>query len=273
MGHFKTTWGARFGGVRANFCLRILIMTAGAILVALGIALSKHSCMGTAAISSMPAVFTDVSAAHGAEWMTMGAWTFLLNLLFLLAEIVLLRGEFKPIQVLQLPLFLVLSVAVDAWLWALSFVPADSYPLQAVFLALSIITLALGINLQLAPDLVMCPADAIVQVVSYVSGQPFPKCKVIIDVTLMSVAAAVSFAALGGLHQVREGTIIAALLVGRAVGLWGRVLKPTLAWLIPPSPRTFIAPLIPKDGTRARNASNRMVVEDAEAQAQGAAAH
>jgi len=89
----------------------------------------------------------------------------------------------------------------------------------------------------------------------------------------MSVAAAVSFAALGGLHQVREGTIIAALLVGRAVGLWGRVLKPTLAWLIPPSPRTFIAPLIPKDGTRARNASKRMIVEDAEAQAQGAAAH
>lgn len=221
-------------------------MTAGALLVALGIALSKHSCMGTAAISSMPAVCTDVSVAWGLDWMTMGMWTFVFNLLFLVAEIALLRREFKPVQLLQLPLFFVLSMAVDAWLWALSFIPASSYPLQAAFLALSIITLGLGITLQLAPNLVMCPADAIVQVVAYVSGRPFPTCKVAIDIALMTSAAVLSLAALGGLHQVREGTIIAALLVGRAVGLWGRVLKPVLEWVIPPAPRVFIAPLIPE---------------------------
>ena len=278
MGHIKTNWSALFAGARANFCLRVAVTVLGAVLVALGIALSKHSCTGTAAISSMPAVLTELCARLDAGWMTMGAWTFVINLAFLFLEMALLRQEFKPIQLLQLPLFLLLSVAVDVWLWALSFVPPTGYPMQLAFLALSILTLGLGISLQMAPDLVMSPADAIIQVIAYVSGRPFPTCKIAVDVTLMISAAALSLLTLGGLYQVREGTIIAALLVGRAVGMWGRTLTPVLDRLIPPAPRVFIAPLIPKDGARRCNADAQVprtagpCAEPAEAGAQGAPA-
>ena len=168
MGHIKTNWSALFAGARANFCLRVAVTVLGAVLVALGIALSKHSCTGTAAISSMPAVLTELCARLDAGWMTMGAWTFVINLAFLFLEMALLRQEFKPIQLLQLPLFLLLSVAVDVWLWALSFVPPTGYPMQLAFLALSILTLGLGISLQMAPDLVMSPADA--------RGRSSPRC-------------------------------------------------------------------------------------------------
>ncbi|MCI8468349.1 MAG: hypothetical protein HFJ75_02415 [Eggerthellaceae bacterium] len=245
MGRLKTTWIRRFSGERANLCLRVAVTLIGAVLVALGIALSKHAGMGTAAVSSLPAVVTDIAQVTGQGWVTMGMCTFALNLLCLGAEAALLGREFHPVQLLQFPVFLMLSMAVDGWLWALSFVPADSYVLQVAFLLLSIATLGLGISLQLAPNLVMSPVDAIVQVFSYKTGRPYSSCKVAMDVVLMTSAAALSLGVLGGLHEVREGTIIAALLVGRAVGLWSRALT-RLAWVIPPAPRTFIAPLIPQ---------------------------
>ena len=62
----------------------------------------------------------------------------------------------------------------------------------------------------------------------------------------MVTAVALSFAAFGALVQVREGTIISALLVGVAVAFWGRVLSP-LKRFVPPAPKCFIAPLIPED--------------------------
>ena len=60
--------------------------------------------------------------------------------------------------------------------------------------------------------------------------------------------------------------------------MWGRTLTPALDRLIPPAPRVFIAPLIPKDGTRRRGADAQAArvaspcAEPAEADAQGAPA-
>lgn len=240
----KSRWQRTFSYGVPNLALRVIVMFAGLVCIALGIAMAKMASMGTSPISSLPAVLTEASE-RGALPLTMGAWTFVFNALFFLLEVVLLRREFKPIHLLQIPLFFVLSVSVDAWLGLLGGIELQGYAQQMAFLLLSVISLGAGIRIQLEADLLMTPGDAAVQVISYVSGRPFNRCKVAWDVTLMVLAALTSLLLLGGLYQVREGTIIAALLVGPVVRLCDRAMRP-LAWLVPKGSRQIVPPLCPE---------------------------
>ena len=202
----RIAWLRFFSKPAPNLALRIVVMFFGLICIALGIAMAKHAGIGTSPISSLPAVLTEASVLYGIP-MTMGAWTFVFNMLYFLLEIALLRSRFAPIQFLQIPLFFVLSVSVDAWLAVLQWFPPAGYVQQMAFLLASIVVLGFGIRVQLASDLLMTPGDAAVQVVSYVSRRRFSSCKVAWDVTLMCLAAIASLVLLGGLFQVREGTI------------------------------------------------------------------
>lgn len=245
---FAIAWQRFFSKSAANLALRIIFMFAGLICIALGIALAKLATMGTSPISSVPAVMTEVSEAYGIP-MTMGMWTFVFNLSYFLLEFVLLRRALKPVQFLQIPLFFVLSVFVDVWLGAFGPVAPEGYVQQSIWLLASIAVLGFGIRVQLASDLLMTPGDAAVQVIAYVSKMRFSRCKVIWDVSLMILAALVSLLLLGGLYQVREGTIISALLVGPMVRFVDRVGS-HFSWVIPSATRTLIAPLCPETGAQ-----------------------
>lgn len=237
-------WDRFFSKPTPNLALRIVVMFAGLVIIGMGISLAKLAMMGTAPISSVAAVMTEISERFEVP-MTMGMWTFVFNVIYFLLEVVLLRSRFKAVQLLQIPLFLVLSVSVDVWLGIFGPFAPQVYPMQLAWLLVSILVLGFGIRVQLASDLLMSPGDAAVQVIAYVTGKRFSKCKVAWDVSLMSLSALASLAVLGGLYQVREGTVISALLVGPAVRLWDVVLG-HVAWIIPPATRRLVPPLCPQ---------------------------
>lgn len=241
---FIRAWDGFFSKSGPNLVLRIVVMFLGLICIGLGISLAKLAMMGTAPISSMPAVLTEISERFEIP-MTMGMWTFVFNLLFFLLEVILLRRKFKAIQLLQILLFVVLSVSVDVWLGIFTPFAPQSYPMQLAWLLVSIVVLGFGIRVQLGSDLLMSPGDAAVQVLAYVSKQRFSKVKVVWDVSLMALAALTSLIVLGGLFQVREGTIISSLLVGPAVRMWDAVLN-RIAWIIPPATKRLVPPLCPE---------------------------
>lgn len=241
---FAQLWQHFFSAPRTNLVLRIAIMFVGLVCIALGISIAKLATMGTSPISSVPAVMTEVSEVYGIP-MTMGMWTFVFNLCYFLLEVLLLRGKFRPVQLLQVPLFFVLSAFVDIWLGVFGPLAPQGYAAQIAWLAVSIVVLGFGIRVQLEADLLMTPGDAAVQVIAYVSGRRFSTCKVVWDVLLMSLAALVSLVTLGGLYQVREGTILSAIFVGPMVRLFDRALG-ALPWLVPASSRQLVAPLCPE---------------------------
>ncbi len=219
-------------------------MILGVLGIGLGIALAKYSSTGTSPISTFPAVCTEIAALHGFGWVTMGMLTFMFNALYFLLEIALMRREFGLVQVLQIPLFVLLSASVDVWLGVISHVPLPNYPCQLLCLLCSICCLALGVHLCLRANILMTPGDAAPVVIAYKTQLPFHRVKVIWDVTLMCGAALVSLLGLGYLAHVREGTIIAALLVGNVVKVWSNLFE-NVSWLLPAAPKDFVPPLIP----------------------------
>jgi len=89
--------------------------------------------------------------------------------------------------------------------------------LYAVKIALALagsVALAFGVSLQLASNVSILPADGIIRVIAKKSNIHFGSLKTIFDLTLVASAVILSFAVLHKLAGVREGTVIAALLVG-----------------------------------------------------------
>ena len=205
---FTDKWFATFDRRGPNLALRIVVMLAGIAFVAFGIALSRATDLGISAISCIPGVI------HYATGLTLGTITFVFNVLLALMQIALLRREYKPLQLLCIPFLLYFSALIDLFVGVTMLIPMPHYLVRLLFSFLSCVSIAIGVWLQKKAALIMLPGDGAVQTISYVLKTDFGKTKIVFDLTLITTGAVMSFVMMGGLYGVREGTVLAALIVG-----------------------------------------------------------
>ena len=187
---------------------RILIFIAGLYCMGLGVALSVIAALGTSPISCFPYVVSEIAP------VSVGTVTFIMNFIFLLAQIAILKKDFKW-QILQLPALLVFSACIDMIIALFSWLPTDFYLMQIIWMILGCLILGTGIGLLLLADYVMMPADYLVRILaSVVLKKDFGKVKVSFDITLVCIAAVTSLIFLHEIVGIREGSLIAALTVG-----------------------------------------------------------
>ncbi len=209
------------------FAVRCLVMLAGIFLVGASVAMSKDMGLGVSPISSFPAALADIANQQGLN-VTMGNLSFAMNFSCFVAEVVLLRRRFPLAQVLQLAILLVLMLSIDFVTPVVNALTPVGYVPHMAVLLLSLIVLSLGVYLEVAANVLILPAEAIIWVVSRVFDKPFSKCKIAFDLSFAAAGALLSFLFLGGIDTVREGTVISALAVGPLVGMWQRLLDPVL---------------------------------------------
>lgn len=90
--------------------IRIPVFILSILINALGIDLIIVAGFGSSPISSVPIVISLYS-----NW-TFGQITFFANILFIAAQIALLRRQFHPIEALQLGISVIFSVALDLYM-------------------------------------------------------------------------------------------------------------------------------------------------------------
>ena len=201
-------WHDFFDATMPNVALRAVVMLAGIAFVAFGIALSRATDLGISAISCIPGVL------NYATGFSLGTITFVFNVLLALSQIALLRRKYKPLQLLCIPFLFYFSALIDLFVLVTMQIPMPVYPVRLLFSFLSCCSIALGVWLQKKAALIMLPGDGIVQTISAVFHTDFGKTKIAFDLSLITTGAVMSFALMGGLYGVREGTIMAALIVG-----------------------------------------------------------
>lgn len=195
---------------------------AGVLINSFGVAFITKASLGTSPISSVPYVLSFQFP------LTLGQFTFLLNSLFLLLQIALLRRKFPPLQLLQLAATAVFSGFLDVSMALLSWLQPAGLAEKLVSLLAGCAVLALGIAIEVAPDILVVPGEGIVRAIALVSGKKFGSVKVAFDVALVLIAVALSLLFFHRLRGMGAGTVISALLVGRLVNLYNRRL-PLLA--------------------------------------------
>ena len=209
-------------------CKRYLLLIAGVFFVGLGVAIARRSNLGISPVSSVANVLSlkfDV--------FSMGTWLMLWNCLIILAEMAILSLNFKPIQLLQFPISLLLGVFTDVGVWMVSVIPADGYILRLLLVLISVTVLALGITLMLISNTVMNVGEAFVDVVSKALHKNFGNIKVVFDISCVTLSVLLSLL-LFDLTVVgtREGTFIAAFGTGFVVKWMTKRLKaPIESWI------------------------------------------
>lgn len=176
--------------------------------MALGVALSIKAELGTSPISSVPYVSGLISG------LSVGTTTIIVNSLFVLAQILMLRSQYDWYQLLQIPVAIVFGLMIDMFSLLMGDIVLSSYIQQWLFCAAGIIFVALGVSMEVTAELITTAGEGLVLAICQVTSFKFGNVKAAVDVTLVILAAAASLLVLGELAGVREGTAAAAVLVG-----------------------------------------------------------
>ncbi len=167
-----------------NLLLRYAVATAGLVFVALGVALSIISNLGTAPLSC-PAYVLNL------RWsgISVGTFTLLVNLSYMLVQIAVLRREFEARHLMQIVASALFGYLIDACLWAFSWLHPATFAARLGVNLLSALVTAFGVSIEVAANAWMLSAEMTVYAVSKVFSKPFSPVKVAMD-SLMVVLSA-----------------------------------------------------------------------------------
>lgn len=203
------------------------IFASGVVVSALGISLITKAGLGTSPITSLSYVLSYIFP------FSLGVFVMAVNCCMFLIQMLLQGKDFQRLQFLQIPATLLFSVFIDIWLFLFSGWELSSYLEQMAVLFLGCGFLGLGIALEVIPNVLILPAEGVVRTIAGLKGWHFGHVKVAFDLGMVVSAMIVSLLVKGEIWGVREGTMIAAFIVGHISGFFIRQISRLLSQFVP----------------------------------------
>lgn len=210
-----------------NKLKRYLLFLVGLFVNALGVSLVTKANLGTSPISSIPYVLSLNFP------FTLGNFTIFFSIFLIVLQILILRKNFKLENILQIPVSVAFGYFIDLTMYLFFWVDPQNYLIKIVALLIGCAVLGFGVYLEVVADVVMLPGESFVRAIVQTWNTNFGTTKIIFDTSMAVIAAVLSFVFAGKLNGVREGTIIAALLVGFIARLLGKKLEFIKPFLFP----------------------------------------
>ena len=135
---------------------RCVILCIGLAVMALGVAFSIRGALGTSPISSVPYVTSTLSG------LSVGTTTIIMNVIFVLIQIVILRKKFEWFQLLQIPASFLFGAMIDAWGLVLQNITYSNYLQQWILCILGFVLVALGVSIEVMAKLITNAGEGVV---------------------------------------------------------------------------------------------------------------
>ena len=198
---------------------RYIIFLIGLFINSLGVSLITKANLGTSPISSIPYVLSLNFP------FTLGNFTIFFSILLIVLQMLILRKNFKAEHLLQIPVSILFGYFIDFTMILLGFVHPQSYVVKVIDLLIGCLILGFGVYIEVLADVVMLPGESFVRAVVQTWNREFGSTKVVFDVSMAVIAIIMSLVLSHTVNGVREGTIIAALLVGAIARQFGKRLE------------------------------------------------
>ena len=215
------------GAKAFSFVKRQLLLLISLFFLAFGVALCVRSDLGSSVISSAPyAFFLAGNRGLVPDW-TLGMYTNLLNILLVMGQILVLRRQYRPWQLLQLLIGVVFGALIDASMALTSFLETvGRLEIRLLIMLVGSTLMALGVSMEMRCASITMPGEGLPAALAKVTGKPFADMKILTDVLLVTVAIASSFLFFGEWmwNVVGIGTLFAMLYIGMAVKIISRHL-------------------------------------------------
>lgn len=197
---------------------RYWIFLVGLFVNSLGVSLITEANLGTSPISSIPYVLSLNFP------FTLGNFTIFFSIFLIMLQLIILRKNFKLEHILQIPVSIIFGYFIDLTMLLFSWINPEVYIMKIVYLLIGCLILGIGVYMEVLADVVMLPRESFVRAIAITWKTNFGTTKICFDVSMAVIAVVLSFVFAGRLEGVREGSVIAALLVGFIARLIGKRL-------------------------------------------------
>lgn len=197
---------------------RYVVFILGLFINSLGVSFITKANLGTSPISSIPYVLSLQFP------MTIGQFTIIFSLLLIALQIIILRKDFKLLDLLQIPVSVAFGYFIDLTMLMLDWLNPESYMFQIIYLLIGCVILGFGVYLEMLANVIMLPGESFVRSVVKRWQRNFGNTKVCFDASMTICAGLLSVLFFFQLQGVREGTIIAAILVGFIAKFFDKIL-------------------------------------------------
>lgn len=197
---------------------RYIFLLVGLFVNGLGVSFITKAGLGTSPITSIPYTLSLGFTP------TVGMFTLVFNIFLIILQVILLRRNFQLQNLLQLPIIALFSFFIDLTMSLLGFMQPETYAMKVVSLIVGCLILGFGVFMEMVANVAMLPGEATVRAVSDVFSTDFGKTKIAFDSSMTVIAAILSFIMFKHLDGVREGTIVAAILVGFVARLFKKYI-------------------------------------------------
>lgn len=206
------------------FCWQHAWLLISLYIMTLGVALSVRSCLGSSVISSIPMAFSIAGQEGLAYPLTIGGYTNIMNFVLVALQILVLRRQFEPVQLLQLVIGFLFGAMIDINMALTAYFDYSALPMQIAAQLIGCTVMAIGIAMEVRCGSVTMPGEGIQVALARVTGMPFAKMKIIIDSVLVALAVISCYYFWGEWRWsiIGPGTLFAMIYVGYCVKLISR---------------------------------------------------
>lgn len=202
---------------------RISIYIIGLFLLSLGATFSILAGIGVSPVTSLPYAFALITP------LSVGITTVLANFVFIVLQAIILKKIRWKIFFIQLIISFLFGFFMDFTIWLTKGLPeATSIVLIIVYLAISLIIVALALLLYFTANLPTMPYDSLTHVIANTWKMPFSKAKITSDMLNVVLSLVICLLFIQSFGAIGIGTFIAAYGIGKIVGVLLHKLQPSL---------------------------------------------
>lgn len=188
-----------------------------------------RASLGISPITSLPYV---CSLLWG---LSLGTYTMVFNVLLITAQKLVLKKDFTTKDIAaQTILSLVFSAFIDLSIFLFGRFMPQAYPGKMLYLLFGCMVLALGVSMVVIANFAILPGEGAAKVIARLLKREFGTGKIIFDSSCVLFSSIFSLIGFGKIIGIREGTIIAALLIGSFSKIIMRFIRPWLERFLNP---------------------------------------
>lgn len=212
-----------------SFVWQHILLLFSLFIMTIGVAVCVRSMLGSSVISTLPYVFeTAGKQIPGIPRLTIGQYTYVMNAVLVVGQIAVLRRKFEPVQLFQLLVGFVFGSLIDVNMWLTAWLAPDTLCTKVLAQVIGCTILGVGIALEVRCGSVTMPGEGFPVAISSVTGVPFHKVKICVDISLVTLAVVFCYVFFGTWlwYIVGIGTLFAMVYVGMVV----RSVSTHLSW-------------------------------------------
>lgn len=208
-------------GEEKSMIKKYMIVVFGFIIVGIGAAFTLKANVGVGAWDALAASLSYIS---GIEVGTVG---MVCNISCVFGQMLILKKDFKPIQLLQIPLGVLLGMVINFVLYDILVFPFNSFVGGIIMCVIATEVCAIGVSLVMVLDEVTFALEGFCDALTKVIPLEFHKIRQWADV--LSFLAIVVITLLNDIPwSIGIGTIISMVIFGPSLGVYMKVLKKRL---------------------------------------------